>query len=434
MRSRSLRAIASAISLTIATCAFAEDVSTIAIPIRATLAPLLPLVEAQVPKAIENSRDQRGFPIEYRVVRDPIALQMSGASLRASTTAHYSVKACPPILSCVSCGVDEPMREAKLALSAQLQWDQSWRLRSTTTAEPATFPNRCEVTSLGFDITDRVIAPVVDDQLRKVARAIDENAASLTSFRSNADQVWTTIQIPYEISPRTWLVFEPIDAGLSPLAGQNLNVSSTLSLTARTRVVVGERPVVSPATLPPLQSRGASPGFTIPFDISVPYADATALANAYAARATEIPISQIVIGRGSGGRIAVDADVVYKDYRGPVHLEGTPRIERNSVTVPDLDFALDENHKSTFMKIVDVVGHNLIRARLREAATFSLATQAATARDEITKALTRDLAHGAKLRGRADAVRADSVASDADAIRVHVVVTGIAAIEVTTLP
>lgn len=399
-----------------------SDISTIAIPIHTTLAPVLPLVEAQVPKSIDDTRSQTGFKFSYKVIRDPIAISMSGSTLLASTVAHYSVEACPKLFGCISCGVGEALREANLALSAQFAWDADWRLRSTTTAQPVTFASRCEVTSLGFDITDRVIGPVVDDQLRKVARAIDDNTPAVTSFRTNATDVWTTLQIPYEIAPKTWLVFEPIDAGLSPLVGQKLDVTSTLSLTARTYVTVGERPVVSPAPLPPLQSRVANPGFTIPFEVRVPYAEATAMANEYAQKSGGVPVDHIVISQAGGGKFGVDANVVYKDYNGPVHLEGT--------SATDLDFALDPAHKSLSMTIIDAVGHDIIRSRLRSAAAASLAQHSATARDEITRALTRDLGHGAQLSGHADVVRADKVIANSDGIVVHVTVSGTATLTV----
>ena len=413
-------------------------VSVINISIRATLAPALPLIEAQVPKSVESSRQQSGFKIDYTVTRDPISLQMNGSDLRASTLAHYSIQACRGIFGCLSCGVDEPPRDARIALNAQFSWNADWSLRSTTTAEPVTFPNRCEVTALNLDITDRVIGPVVDDQMRKVAAAIDQNTPAVVTIRKNAEQIWSTLQMPYEIAERTWLSFEPIDAGLSPLAGQNLIVNSTLSVTARTRIVVGEKPLTSIARLPALQSRNAPAGFRVAFDIHVSYADATSLASQRFAGKTfkvgddNLRIDAIAISPAAAGKLGVDATIAYKQYTGPVHLEGIPRIDAatNTVSVPDLEYALDPAHKTFFLSIVEGVAHDLIRSRLRDAATFSLAPHANEARDAITKALTRPLSPGVQLRGEADAIRAESVVAAADAIVARVVVSGMASVEI----
>lgn len=416
-----------------------QEVSTIAIPIRATLAPALPLIEAQVPKSVESSRQQSGFKIDYTVTRDPILLQMNGGDLRASTLAHYSIQACRGILGCLSCGVDEPPREARIALTAQFRWNADWSLRSTTTAEPVTFPNRCEVTALNLDITDGVIGPVVDDQMRKVAAAIDQNTPGVVTIRKNAEQIWSTLQMPYEMAERSWLVFEPIDAGLSPLTGQKLIVNSTLSVTARTRIIVGEKPLASIAPLPPLQSRNAPPGFRVALDVHVSYADATSFSSQRFAGKTfkvggdDLRIDTISISPAVNGRLGVDATIDYKQYRGPVHLEGVPRIDAatDMVSVPDLEYALDPAHKTFFLNIVEGVAHDLIRSRLRDAATFSLAPHANEARDAITKALTRPLSPGVQLRGEAKAIGAESVVAAAEAIVARVVVSGMASVEIT---
>ena len=69
------------------------EISTIVVPIHTTLAPLVPLIERQVPRTFDRSRQQSGFTVDSIVVRDPIQLRMSGTVLYASTVARYSLKA-----------------------------------------------------------------------------------------------------------------------------------------------------------------------------------------------------------------------------------------------------------------------------------------------------------------------------------------------------
>src|SRR5213592_1513424 len=137
------------------------DLSTIVVPIHASLAPLLPALESQVPKTqmkldgYEMDPQQR-FGMKYRVQRDKIALNMAGTGLHATTTIRYAMEGCrrtvKPIVGtvtmwpCVSCGFGEPMREAFIAIDSQLSWDATWRLQSRTKARPAEFPNGCRVT------------------------------------------------------------------------------------------------------------------------------------------------------------------------------------------------------------------------------------------------------------------------------------------------
>ncbi|HEX9162776.1 MAG TPA: DUF4403 family protein [Thermoanaerobaculia bacterium] len=414
------------------------ELSLIAVPIHTTLAPLLPRIEAQVPANVSGRREQSALTIDYKVLRDPIRLQMAGTELHATTLARYSLQVCGGPLGCLSCGVDEPPRQAVLSLSAHFTWDATWRLRSTTTAQPATFPNSCEISFINFDITDRFIAPIVNAQLRDVAAAIDKNTPGLTNIKPNAQEIWTALQQPFEVAPRTWLVFEPLDAGLAPLSGENLNVNTTLSMTARTRVIVGDHPAAStPTPLPPLVTRNVSGGLRVPFDIHVGYTDASAMATQqfgasnYKVGADDLHIDTLTIVPAANGKLGVDANIRYrggalKQYEGPVHLEGTPHVDAagNSVTVPDLDYALDPAHKTLFLRAVEGLAHDLIRARLRQSATFSLAANEATVRDQITRAMTRELSPGVQLRGKADRVQAQSVFAEADGIVVRVVVLG----------
>src|ERR1043165_4876341 len=74
------------------------EVSTIVVPIRSTLAPLLPLIEAQVQKGAESKGyeniPRQPYAVRYRVARDPIALNMEASGLHATTTVHYALAGC----------------------------------------------------------------------------------------------------------------------------------------------------------------------------------------------------------------------------------------------------------------------------------------------------------------------------------------------------
>jgi hypothetical protein len=82
--------------------------------------------------------------------------------------------------------------------------------------------------------------------------------------------------------------------------------------------------------------------------------------------------------------------------------------------------------RGLFQRITERVAHLSIRDRLRESARFDLAPRIAEARSEITRALTRDLAPGATMRGRADAIKPQAVMVLANGISVHIVATGVA--------
>lgn len=422
-----------------------SEVSTIVVPIRTDLAPISSQIEARVETRFDGKARERGIDIRYEAAREPIVLRMVGAGLHSSTTVKYAMEACRGSFPCISCGFGEARRIADIKLHTKLEWDAAWRLRSTTTLLPVHYARRCQVTWLGIDITRRFVAPRIEAELEEAARIIDRNVPALTNIRPQAQQVWTSLQTPIELAPRTWLVLEPIEVGLSPIAGANTTVTTTLALRAATRVVVGEKPSVAPRPLPVLKRAAANAPsrMRVPFVLELPYDEASRLATrdyagrTYRVNGRELALSSIRIAPSTAGRVLVEATIDYRggrlrNYRGVVHLEGTPVFDAatQSIVVPDLDYSLDPQRRGLFARITERVAHESIRARLRESARFALGPRIAEARAEITRALTRDLAPGVTMRGRADAIEPQSVSPLPNVIAVRIVATGAAEVTI----
>jgi hypothetical protein len=437
------------------------ELSTIVIPIRTSLAPLLPQLEEQVPKRIDRLDDyeldpQKQFGMKYRVVRDPIALNVIGSGIHAMTTVHYSLEGCrrtqKPFTQeivmwpCISCGFGEPMRDAWISLSSHLDWDANWRLRSTTRAQPVGFSSkRCQVTFANIDITDWKIAPIVNGQLRQAVTTIDANTPKLTNIRPIAEQVWSSLQAPVLIAPRTWLVMDPASVALGPISGSGLSLTSMLTLRARTRVAVGERPPVTPRPLPALGvAQAPNGGIRVPFDVEVPYEEANRLMMENFANRTYEGVTvrsiRITAGPAADGRVSIEIDVNYhasfvRHYAGLVYLEATPLFDpaTRTLTLQSLDYSLDPHRRNPFLRIADRVAHDQLRATLGNAAHWSVAPQIDALRNEIARAVTRPLAPGVMMRGRVDAIEPGTVVLGPNGIILHVLATGSAEVEISAM-
>ena len=420
------------------------EISTIIIPIRSDLSTVSAQIEERVEKDFSGKAREHGIDIEYTVARDPIRLMMVGAGLHSSTTVRYAMQACRGRFPCISCGYGEARRLADIKLHTRLHWDPSWRLRSTTTLLPVNYEKPCEVTWLDIDITRRFVAPVVERQLDAAAKLIDRNVPALANIRPQAEQIWTSLQQPTELAPRTWLVLEPIDAALSPISGSGAMIMTTLVLRAQTRVVVGEKPFVLQRPLPSLKSAAtASPAdMRVPFTLELPYEDASRIATRdYAGKTVKVngkplTIDSIRFAPSTNGRLLVEATIDYRggalrNYRGIVYLEGTPRFDpaTSSIIVPDLDYSLDPKRRGVLARIAERAAHDSIRRRLRDSARFDLGPRLAEIRGEMNRALTRELAPGVSLRGRAKAIEPVSVTPLANVILVRVVATGAAEVQ-----
>lgn len=432
-----------------------SEVSTIVVPIHSTLAPLLPLIESQVLKGVESNGyetvPKEPYAIRYKIARDPIALNMDGSGLHATTTVHYALEGCritqkpfskeTTLFPCVSCGFDEPMRDATIALDAHLEWDENWRLRTRTKARPIEFGRRCTVTFMNLDITGWKLAPVVNEQLQQAAKTIDANTPKLTNIRPSAAQIWSSLQTPSEIAPRTWLVMEPLDIALAPISGGGLLVSSALSLRTRTRIVVGERPQVTSKPLPPLHAaRDAAAGVRVPFDVELSWEEASRLlTESFGGKRYEnVAVESLRLMPGKEGKIVVAASIDYrggalKKYHGLVYLEGTPRFdaEKSALALDNLEYSLDPKRHNPFVRIGDRLAHEALRARLAQTARWSLAPQIAAVKREIERATSRTLAPGIVMHGRVASIEPVSLIARPEGLTIRVVATGEASVEVS---
>lgn len=414
------------------------------VPIRASLAPVAAEIESRVPLVFAGKGRERGVDVRYDVTREPIRLEMIGEGLHASTTVKYAMEACRGRFPCVSCGFREPRRIADVKLHTNLAWDPSWRLRSTTRLLPVHYAKPCEVTWFDIDITRRFVAPVVEEQLNAAARIIDRQTPAVTNLKSHAEEIWTALQKPVALAPRTWLVLDPSEVALTPIRGSGATIVSTLVLRAQTRVIVAaQAPASARRPLPALRVAPEEVGgMRVPFDLELPYDEASRLATREFAGKTfkvgdkPLAIESIRIARAESGKLLVEASIDYKggalrNYRGAVFLEGTPRFDpaTSSIVVPDLEYSLDSKRRGFFSRIAERAAHDSIRARLRSA-RLTLAPRLGEIRAEITRGLTRPLARGVMLRGQVEAIEPVSVTPLDSVMSVRVIATGRAEVRV----
>ncbi|MCU1227749.1 MAG: hypothetical protein JWO97_633 [Acidobacteria bacterium] len=436
------------------------ELSTIVIPIRTTLAPLLPILEKQVPRSMSKLDayefdPQKRYGAKYDVARQPIALNMIGSGIHATLTVKYALEGCKRVVNpingaysmwpCVSCGFNEKMREAYIAIDSHLEWDAAWRMRTKTTARPVEFPNRCQVTFANLDITDRAIAPKVNEQLRDVAKTIDANTPKLTNIRPNAQQIWDAFQTPTEIAPRTFLILDPIDVALGPIRGAGLNVTSAIMLRARTRVVLGDRPIVTAKPLPPLRVAAAnetSGSIRVPADVDLPYAEASRVLTEQLGKRTykvggrDLILDTLALSPAANGKLTIAAAIDYRggtfrNYRGVVYLEGTPRFRDGMIVIENVDYSIDPKRRNPFLRIGDRIAHDTVKTQIAANSSWPIAGQIAALRNELQRALTRQLAPGVTLRGNVDSFEATELLPLLDSLRIRMLATGSAEVEVT---
>jgi hypothetical protein len=428
------------------------ELSTIVIPIHASLAPLLPQLEKQVPKTLQSTTYQidsaHHVAFQYTVERQPVGINMIGAGLHASANVRYALEVCPYVNgsirnACVSCGLGEPMRDMTISVQSRLDWGEAWTLRSRTAVQPLDFGRRC--TFLGIDVTDLVLRPLLEEQLAAAAKMIDTQTPKLASMRGEAQQVWTALQQPNLIAPNTWLVLEPSDVSLAPIRGSGLNITSAIDLHAHTRVIVGTRPPISQKPLPLLRvANGIDNGIRIPFDVELPYAEASRLITEQFGKQTynlgggaTLTIDSIRLSAGKNGKTNIEASIDYRGgglrkYNGLVYLEGVPSFDAASghVVVSDVDYSLDPKRHNPFLRVANRMAHDDVRAQLRAGARWPVGDSVNVMKREIERGMTRKLASNVILRGKIDSIQRLSVLTRPEGFTIRAVAVGSAEVEV----
>lgn len=406
--------------------------STITIALSLPIAPLAAEVNQSVPGSIERlstfEMDSSGrFGVKYRIERDLIRMGMRGSHLRATTTFRYGLTGCmrtPTRLRsgsyrmwpCVSCGMDEPLREAAAVLDTRIALGNDWRIQSRTVAQPVVLRDDCRVTLLNIDISEWKVAPFINDQLESTARTIDRRISTDTTLERQAEAVWKAIGSPLEIAPRVWLSLAPEAIALGPLSGEGQTASTSLILRARPSVVIGTRP---PTTLPALPRPSALPagsGIEVAFQTILPFDEAGRLLETQFAQASRtrkehpIEISNVVLAGGADDEVIVRANAAFDQplagrYEGPITLRGRPAWDPASQTIfiADLDYSLDD--PGVRSRIADFVIHSQFRSRLQDAARWPAGPRIEHLRRQIDAALNRSLNANVTMSGRIDSIR-----------------------------
>ncbi|MDH3224728.1 MAG: DUF4403 family protein, partial [Gemmatimonadota bacterium] len=146
--------------------------STLKVPIRYDLLPIIRALEEAVPRSIGDLEDRRPLEgndrteVAFEVRRGPFQASLIGDRALINSVLSYRARAWydPPLLGEIrgTCGTAaEPLR-AVIALSARIWLSSDWRLRSDGRVDhvgplSAGDRDRCSLTDLGIDVTDRVM-------------------------------------------------------------------------------------------------------------------------------------------------------------------------------------------------------------------------------------------------------------------------------------
>lgn len=358
-------------------------------PVTFDLRTLVDSLEAAVPRdfgdldqRIETRRNPH-VRFAFRLHRSPFRLRLAGQTVRVTADIAYSGRVWykPTIgpeveLSCGT-GRDLP-RRATVTLECAGELTRDWGVRThsrvvSLAAYSDSARDRCRVTFLRLDVTDRVLEQshrLIDDNLAR----FDETVARWP-VRRHFEKMWRDLQKPLRLADSVYLTIGPQRVQVGAIGARDTLAFADLRLLAAPRVVTGPRPEWPETPLPPLERAGDVGGRAIVLiDASASYPIATTmLRRALVGRTIEqlgrrVRIRDVVLSGIGGGKVALGVRLAGA-VRGRLYFTGTPGYDllSHELTVPDLEY--DGGTANVLVKgyewLHDVKLRDFLRARAR---------------------------------------------------------------------
>jgi hypothetical protein len=399
------------------------------VPVRYDLAPAMRWLESEVPASFGDLDERKPIAgrkrmtYAYTAERSPLELRVDGRTAVLQADVRYRARAWynPPVLPEIGarCGKEGNEPRARLTVETTVQLTSAWTLRPRTRAVVAPLSNperdRCKITFLRVDVTDKVMDGARDALQRKLT-GFD---ARLSAFdlAHESRRLWDVLGSPLKLTDSLWLVINPSTIRIGLLRMQGDTLVTTIGLSANPRVIGGPRPDVTPPPLPaPQDSTSRPPVLHLLTEGRIPYDVASSILTKEL-RGTRIKVARQrlvldslhLIGVGDG-RVAVGL-AVHGSATGVLYAVGHPAYDTASAELymPDLEY--DVGTRDLLTGTLAWLAGGAVEEFLRTRVRIKLGPVLADGRELLEKNLNRDLADGVHLRmdvksGKVLAVRA----------------------------
>jgi len=399
------------------------------VPVRYDLAPAMKWLDSEVPASFGDLEERQEIPgkkrlrYAYAADRGPFHLSVDGRTATLAADVKYRVKAWykPPVLPEISakCGDEEMRPRARLTVSTSVQLTSGWTLRPRTRAVIAPLSNpdrdRCKVTFLRFDITDKVMG-AAQAALQQKLRGLDTRIAAF-DLPDESRRLWTVLGSPLKLTDSLWLVINPATVRIGLLKMRGDTLVTTVGLSANPRVLGGPRPNVTPTPIPEPQDSTSRPPVLhlltegrLPYDVASSILTRELRGTVIKVARQRLVLDSLRLAGVGDGRVAVGL-AVHGSAKGVLYAVGRPAYDTATAELYMPDLVYDVGTKDLLTGTLAWLAGGQIEDFLRTRVRIKLGPVLADGRQLLEKNLNRDLADGVHLSmdvqsGRVLAVRA----------------------------
>jgi len=242
-----------------------------------------------------------------------------------------------------------------------------------------------------------IVEGVTQPVQRILSSMVEKKLNELLPLKTQIAKVWTTAQAPLLLDRtyKTWLKMAPQEIILSPLYARNNKVKLSVGINTFADLVVGPEPAAQPARpLPNLKLVNRfDKAFRIALNADVFYKDLRAIAaplllnKQFESSGKTVTIKDFDLS-GNGDKLVVKL-VTEGSLDGVVYLTAKPAFnpQTNLFSVEEVDF--DMQTESMLLKSADWFLHGSIRSIIHEQLNMNLSRQLEQSRQIAATALTR---------------------------------------------
>lgn len=395
--------------------------SVIEAPVTYDLDTALDSLEASVPMVYGDlerritTANNKNVSFAFLLRRSRFRVKVDGQTVFISADVAYSGRAWyrPPVGPEVeiSCGTgDDVPRRATLTLRSTAEMTADWGLRTRSrvvrlVAFSDSARDRCRLTFLRIDVTDRILKSTQDLIDERLA-AFDE-AVARWPVRRRFEKIWRDIQKPMRLADSVYLSLRPSEARVGEIGARGRMAFANLRLVASPLVSTGPKPRLLERPLPALRlAPDVGRGARVLIDASFTYPVATAmLRQALVGRKVRqsghvIRIRDVRISGMGQGKVALGV-TLSGDVRGQIFFTGTPTYDSSThqILVPDLEY--DVGTAKVLVASYEWLNDVRLRDFLRERARLPDSAVVHQLVGLAEKGMNRELpARGTRLSGR----------------------------------
>lgn len=305
----------------------------------------------------------------------------------------------------------EPPRQIQIGLSSSFQLLKNYQLSSETKLSAFNPINRCQITFLNIDITDKILG-VARGPINNACNSFDKKISEI-NIKNRVEPVWNKLSQPFEITGYGYLTVNPTAIRFGNMNANRNNLDFAIGLSANPEITL-QQPNPKPIPLPDISDQPPGHGFNVIEDSKLQYAPLSDILNSSAdivGRRIDLDDKHYIeIKKVSLYGVGNEKLIMKIDFKGSakgrLYLTGTPVYDPSTklISFPDLDY--DIKTKNILVEVASWLLKPKLTQLLRDRAKWNISQKLDDLKTTLQKGLTRDFGNGISSTGSIDSLEA----------------------------